>query len=180
LLQRSTVDLDDEPFEALQGEATASSESLAGLPDDALASPPAPFDPKTSLRQFKQEARLMTRQEREKEGARLMAEADRLAASGELVGNQLVFTKIAILKDTYPNDPERLAEEAAKVRAEREAQLAARPPIDHGPDHARYKEREAEIVREVLAMDTYPDGLDRDAYLARRLAEVRAELYGEE
>ncbi|WP_256618862.1 hypothetical protein [Parvularcula maris] len=131
-----------------------------------------------SLRQFSENAKRMTREERQAEAERLLAEADRLAAEGGLVGDQLVFTKTLILRDAYQDDPKRLAEEVAKVRAEREAQLAARPPIDHGPDYARYKEREAEVLREVLAMDSYPEGLDRDGYLAKRLAKVRAEVYG--
>ncbi len=45
------------------------------------------------------------------------------------------------------------------------------------PKFVNYKQKEKQVLSEVLAMETYPDGLTRDQYLARRLAEVRTQVY---
>ena len=65
-----------------------------------------------------------------------------------------------------------LAEEKAVSEQQWQHYLANRTP-----EHKSYKEREAEIVREVMQMDSYPDGLTRSEYLRQRLDEVRREIY---
>lgn len=146
-------------------------EALAELEEERLAL-------RTAYRAFAENARRMTDEEKAVEAQRLLAEVDAGEERDELVGDQPLMMRLAIFRVMYDRDEAAFARAAAKARADRAAQVAALPPVEHGPLHDRYKEREARILREVLAMESYPDGLSRDAYLARRLAEARAEIYG--
>lgn len=130
------------------------------------------------VRAFAETSRTMPLEERERRGAELIAEVDRARAEGLLVADQPLFMKIAIYRSVFQNDEEGLARVVETLRAQRAEELASRPPVDHGPLYDQYKVREAEIVQEVLAMETYPDGLSRSAYLAQRLQEAREEIYG--
>ena len=69
---------------------------------------------------------------------------------------------------------ERVAADQART-----ARRQAAPPPDHGPAFTDYKAREAAILAEVLARDSFPGGMSREAYLEERLAEARREAYGE-
>ena len=129
------------------------------------------------VRDFSEKTRVMTREEREARGRELVADVDKAKADGLLVADQPLYMKIAIFRSVYGEDEQALGEAVAEARAEREAEIAARPPIDHGPLHDRYKAEEARILDEVLGMSSYPRGLSREEYLAERLAEARARIY---
>lgn len=129
------------------------------------------------VRAFNEASLTMPREERERLGDALLAAVDQAEEDGLLVADQPEFMKIAVYRSIYQGDREGLEREVQALAAERAARRESLPPIDHGPIHDQYKEREAEILAEVLAMDSYPDGLSQSAYLAQRLQALREELY---
>ena len=101
---------------------------------------------------------------------------------GKLAAQQLVtpfeelMIRLALSKHTLSEDD--FQEESTRLMAEydrtvKQKQSGTKP----NSKHLAYKEKEQEIMYEVLAMDEYPDGLSRDEYLKQRLDQVRSEVY---
>ena len=88
------------------------------------------------------------------------------------------FLKLALMKKTLPEDEfneyaNKLLEKNKKIAQKRHQEYLNNRP----PEFNAFKEREAAIIEEVLLMETYPDGLSQEAYLAQRLSEARASIY---
>jgi len=106
----------------------------------------------------------------------LERQLNRLEADKKVTASEALALRLALIE---PDDEQAkakglaLIEQYDRERQERLAAIRANPD----PEFRSYKAREAEIVKEVLAMDHYPDGLSREEYLARRLAEARQDAY---
>ena len=85
------------------------------------------------------------------------------AAGGDRAAN---LQRAQALAQQYRSDTER--REAAYLQAQQ-----------NDPRFRSYKQREADIVAEVQAMERIPGGMDRDAYLRQRLQEAREAAYAQ-
>ncbi|MGH8081411.1 MAG: hypothetical protein ACREP7_12630, partial [Lysobacter sp.] len=100
-------------------------------------------------------------------------------ASGELSAGEAMLLEIGLIQATVPDVTEqaRLGQRVIdryRTRTEqREREWAQRPK----PQFDAYKRREADIVREVMAMPQVPAGLGRDEYLRQRLQQAREQIY---
>lgn len=81
-----------------------------------------------------------------------------------MADEQQQIEQIRALRERYEADAQR-----------RNAQAAEQAD----PMFQLYKVRESQIVAEVMALQTIPDGLSRDEYLRRRLQAEREQLLGE-
>lgn len=118
----------------------------------------------------------------------LSQDVDRREQNRELSGDEATMMRVGLIQVAVKDPRERVIQiqevidrqrekTAARQRAllaqqQRDAQaLLARQQRD--AQLREYKAQEARIVSEVLAMDSYPDGLSRDAYLRQRLQAAR-------
>ncbi len=115
---------------------------------------------------------------KQQELAELNEEVDSLNQQQRISDAESLMMKLALLK-LYPDSEQAKQISLAlvqKYRAISDARLQFY--IDNpDPQFKDYKQRESEVVREVMDMSVYPDGLTRDQYLAKRLAEIRKQVY---
>lgn len=120
----------------------------------------------------------MTAEDRAHEARQIEQELARLEQAGGMSAGETLLIRAGLIRETVPAGPEREAQFKAlqqRYTAETQRRLAsaqARPD----PQFESYKVRESEIVSEVMAMQTIPDGLTRDEYLRRRLQSAREQL----
>jgi hypothetical protein len=99
-------------------------------------------------------------------------------AEGEIAAAEALTLRSGLVRETVPDPVEQLVairglQEHYQQQGERkQAEWEARAD----PELGLYKAREREIVDEVMAMTTIPDGLTRDEYLRRRLQSAREQL----
>jgi hypothetical protein len=99
-------------------------------------------------------------------------------AEGEIAAAEALTLRSGLVRETVADPVEQLVamrglQEHYQQQGERkQAQWEARAD----PELELYKAREREIVDEVMAMTTIPDGLTRDEYLRRRLQSAREQL----
>jgi hypothetical protein len=99
-------------------------------------------------------------------------------AEGEIAAAEALTLRSGLIRETVADPVEQLVairglQEHYQQQGERkQAQWDARTD----PELGLYKAREREIVDEVMAMTTIPDGLTRDEYLRRRLQRAREQL----
>jgi hypothetical protein len=99
-------------------------------------------------------------------------------AEGEIAAAEALTLRSGLIRETVTDPVEQLVairglQEHYQRQGERkQAEWEARSD----PDLELYKAREREIVDEVMAMTTIPDGLTRDEYLRRRLQSAREQL----
>jgi hypothetical protein len=99
-------------------------------------------------------------------------------AEGEIAAAEALTLRSGLVRETVPDPVEQLVairglQEHYQQQGERkQAEWEARTD----PELGLYKAREREIVDEVMAMTTIPDGLTRDEYLRRRLQSAREQL----
>jgi hypothetical protein len=99
-------------------------------------------------------------------------------AEGEIAAAEALTLRSGLIRETVTDPVEQLVairglQEHYQQQGERkQAQWEARAD----PELGLYKAREREIVDEVMAMTTIPDGLTRDEYLRRRLQSAREQL----
>jgi len=129
-------------------------------------------------REFFASAAQMDAEDRVHEAQRLEQELTRLEQAGGLSAGETLLIRAGLIRETVPDGAQRDAQLQAlqqRYRTETQLRLAAaqaRPD----PQFESYKARETEIVNEVMAMETIPDGLSRDEYLRRRLQSAREQL----
>lgn len=106
---------------------------------------------------------------------------NQLERDGRVIGFEAMHLKLSWLalntddEASYERQATALIEGyAARDRA---AQKAFKP--ESIPGFSDYKAREAEIIAEVNAMDSFPQGQTRQQYLRERLLEARIAAYGE-
>jgi hypothetical protein len=99
-------------------------------------------------------------------------------AEGEIAAAEALTLRSGLIRETVTDPVEQLVairglQEHYQRQGERkQAEWEARSD----PDLELYKAREREIVDEVMAMTTIPDGLTREEYLRRRLQSAREQL----
>jgi hypothetical protein len=130
-----------------------------------------------NIRDLLENAATWTLEVRERRARELQLALRRYEERGEVSAAESVMLQIAVIRAREP-------ELAAQEREIRE--LLARYSDDYesrmeawrtrrDPVFMRYKQRERDVVREVLEMPELPEGVDRGEYLRQRLLEVRIE-----
>jgi hypothetical protein len=99
-------------------------------------------------------------------------------AEGEIAAAEALTLRSGLVRETVADPVEQLV--AIRGLQEHYQQQGERKQEEWetraDPDLELYKAREREIVDEVMAMTTIPDGLTRDEYLRRRLQSAREQL----
>lgn len=106
----------------------------------------------------------------------LSQELSRIERAGGMSAGETFLLRAGLIRATESDEQQQMAQlRALKERYE----SSARPRSDQpqaDPMFQLYKVRESEIVAEVMALQTIPDGLTRDEYLRRRLQAAREQL----
>jgi hypothetical protein len=154
----------------------------APFADAAVVQSPVDVDTRARFneqaRAFFANAAQMTAEDRAREARRLEQELTRLEQAGGLFAGETLLIRAGLIRETVPAGAQQDAQLRAlraRYRVETQRRVAsaqARPD----PQFGSYKVREREIVDEVMAMATIPDGLSRDEYLRRRLQSAREQL----
>jgi hypothetical protein len=112
----------------------------------------------------------------------LNREIGRREQTRELSAGEAVTLRLGLIQVAVKDESERLRQAQSIVNSYREQteakQRAFLAQQRRDTQFQAYKAREASIVSEVLAMQTYPGGLSRDDYLRVRLQEARERIYG--
>lgn len=108
--------------------------------------------------------------------AGLQQKLEELASQKLVTPFEELMIRLGLLK--YTTDEATFESESARLIAEYKSMIEAeKSTASPDPKHMTYKEREHQIMKEVLSMEEYPDGLSRDDYLKQRLDQVRSEVY---
>jgi hypothetical protein len=154
--------------------ASVESESVVRIPVDVDAR--AHFN--EQARAFFADAAQMTADHRLHEARQLEQELTRLEQAGGLSAGETILMRAGLIRETVPAGAQQDAQLQAlqqRYRAETQRRIAT-AQARQDPQFGSYKVRETEIVSEVMAMETIPDGLSRDEYLRRRLQSAREHL----
>jgi hypothetical protein len=129
-------------------------------------------------RAFFANAAQMGAEDRAREAQQLEQELTRLEQAGGLSAGETLLIRAGLIRETVPAGAQQDAQlQALQQRYRAETQLRVAAALAHpDPQFGSYKVRESEIVNEVMAMETIPDGLTRDEYLRRRLQSAREQL----
>lgn len=128
-------------------------------------------------RNFLQQASTLSDAERQAQAEALVAEIDRREAEDELSLNEALLMQLGMVKVSYADEAQQAA--AVDRLMARYRQRSADREAQRQPDErfAAYKQDEARIVAEVMAMTSIPGGLSRDEYLRERLQQAREQAY---
>lgn len=128
-------------------------------------------------RNFLQQASTLSDAERQAQAEALVAEIDRREAEDELSLNEALLMQLGMVKVSYADEAQQAA--AVDRLMARYRQRSADREAQRQPDQrfAAYKQDEARIVAEVMAMTSIPGGLSRDEYLRERLQQAREQAY---
>jgi hypothetical protein len=131
------------------------------------------------LRAFFADARALPEAERAARSSALLAQLDAQERDGRVLPEEAHLIRLAVLRVTV-DDPAVLESETRRVNDDyrRHVERAAANRIPD-PRDGEYQVRQAEIAREVMALDEIPDGLSREDYLRRRLRDLRIEVYAD-
>jgi hypothetical protein len=129
-------------------------------------------------REFFASAAQMDAEDRAHEAQQLEQELTRLEQAGGLSAGETLLIRAGLIRETVPPGAQRDAQlQALQQRYRDETQLRLAAAQTHpDPQFGSYKARETEIVNEVMAMESIPDGLSRNEYLRRRLQTAREQL----
>ncbi|GAA4652578.1 hypothetical protein GCM10023116_48620 [Kistimonas scapharcae] len=109
----------------------------------------------------------------------VMTDINTMAERAEISAGESLFLKLAWLNQTE-SDTDVLKEKAARL-IEDSVQAGAQQrqdPTDN-PQFQEYKTLEAELVKDVMAMEQFPGGQSRSRYLAMKLQELRENVYAQ-
>jgi len=154
--------------------APVGSEMIVQAPVDVAAR--ERFNERT--REFFATAAQRSAEDREREAQQLEQELTRLEQAGGMSAGETLLIRAGMIRETVPGGQQQDAQLQAlreRYNAEtrhRVATAQARPD----PQFGSYKVRESEIVNEVMAMQSIPDGLTRDEYLRQRLQSAREQF----
>jgi hypothetical protein len=129
-------------------------------------------------REFFAQAPALPPDEARQRAATLSTELTRIEQAGGMSAGEVFLLRAGLIRATEPDEQQQAAQiRALKERYERDSrQRSAQAQSD--PMFDLYKVREREIVAEVMALQTIPEGLSRDEYLRRRLQTEREQLLG--
>ncbi|TQV87203.1 hypothetical protein [Aliikangiella coralliicola] len=136
------------------------------------------FHTRDRFRQFFEDAEQLDDVTKQNQFAELNQEVELLEKQKKISNAESLMMKLALLKHAPDSAQAKeigqvLIDEYKAIAAERERKFRDNP----SPQFKTYKQKEKEIVKEVMEMDVYPDGLTREQYLAQRLAELRKQVY---
>ncbi|HEU5134939.1 MAG TPA: hypothetical protein VFU13_07330 [Steroidobacteraceae bacterium] len=170
------------------------SPAVASPKPETISAPPARAEPKSfaatpvdveTRARFNEQARgffasaaQMDEEDRLREAQRLEQELTRIEQAGGLSAGETLMVRAGLIRETVPAGAQQDAQLRAlqeRYRAETQRRVAAAQALSN-PQFGSYKVRESEIVNEVMAMETIPDGLSRDEYLRQRLQSAREQL----
>jgi hypothetical protein len=130
-----------------------------------------------AVRAFFDGYRELGESERAARAAELLGRIEARERDGRLLPQEALVLRLGVLRATV-DDPAVLESESRALIEDyqtRAQQAAANRDPD--PRDARYQVRQAEIAREVMALEEIPGGVARDEYLRERLRELRVEVY---
>lgn len=129
-------------------------------------------------RRFMQKAKALTDEQRRRQAEALARQIDQREAAAELALSEALLLQLG-LAQVQGGDEEAQKARAEQLLARYQALSRQREAQAKAPDarFSRYKAEEAQIVSEVTAMSSIPDGLSRDQYLRQRLQEAREQAY---
>ncbi|WP_211828980.1 hypothetical protein [Kistimonas asteriae] len=109
----------------------------------------------------------------------VMTDITTMAERAEISAGESLFLKLAWLNQTE-TDTDVLKEKAARlIEASVQAgALQQQDPTDN-PQFQEYKTLEAELVKEVMTMEQFPDEQSRSRYLAKKLQALRENVYAQ-
>lgn len=129
------------------------------------------------VRQFFREADNLPAEERKRQADQIRHRLAEYEQSKQVSGPEALMVQIAMARLELPDEEAQKAavnELVDRYRAESEARHQAwlnQPK----PEFDAYKEKEKQIVDEVMSMERIPDDMDRNEYLRQRLLEARIE-----
>lgn len=130
------------------------------------------------VREFFARSPALSAEERTSRAQTIAGEITRREAAGEVAAAEALTLRSALIRETVADPAEQM--EAIAALQEHYRQQGARKQAEWqtrmDPEFELYKAREREIVDEVMALTTIPDGLTRDEYLRRRLQSAREQL----
>lgn len=103
-----------------------------------------------------------------------------IEAEGRIMAYEAMALKLAWLERNSASKAEfdRAAGELVESYRQKSQQSAEEyDPYEDVPGFVEYKEMEAQVVREIQQMATFPDGMSKQEYLRMRLQEVREKAY---
>ena len=127
-------------------------------------------------REFFAQAPALSNQEARRRAALISRELSRIERAGGMSAGETFLLRVGLIRAAEPDEQQ----QAAQIRALKERYAIDRRERTAQPDpmFELYKVRESEIVAEVMALETIPNGLSREEYLRRRLQEAREQLLG--
>lgn len=131
-----------------------------------------------AYRSFASRAAELSPAQRASQAQALREQIERYEQRSELAMSESLLLQLGLIKLTTDDEQAQKDQASALVAryqalsAEREAK-AAQPSAEF----QRYKSDEKRIVEEVLRMDSFPDGLNRDEYLRQRLQQAREQHF---
>lgn len=133
------------------------------------------------VREFVRDGAKMGAVERSERAREIAQEIERREKNKELSAGEAVLLKISLIQNSIDDEAEKVRQVESLVAqyrrdaAQREAAWLAQQQRD--ARFQNYKAREAQIIAEVMAMQSFPNGLSRDEYLRLRLQEARETIY---
>ncbi len=136
------------------------------------------FGLRESVQQFFDEADSLDEETKKQKQQALEEELNQLAEQKRLSQSEKLMLQLAFIKlnpdtESAKKQAEVLISEYQKIAEARHQAFVNNP----SENFKNYKLKEKTIVAEIMQMETFPDGLTRDQYLAKRLAEARADAY---
>lgn len=129
-------------------------------------------------RRFMQEAATLSAAQKQRQAEALARQIDQREAAAELALSEALLLQLG-LAQVQGGDEAMQKARADQLLARYQALSQQRETRSKVSDahFSRYKAEEAQIVSEVTAMQSIPDGLSRDQYLRQRLQEAREQAY---
>jgi len=130
-------------------------------------------------REFFAQAPALPPDEARQRAETIAKELSRIEQAGGMSAGETFLLRAGLIRATEPDEQKQAAqlralEERYEIETRRRSAQAQSDPM-----FQLYKVREGEIVAEVMAMQSIPDGLSRDEYLRRRLQAAREQLLAE-
>lgn len=171
----------------LKNETVTPSLSAELLSEQSLSPEPLPeeyqdyisqFETGDKLRHLVKDAANLSDQEKALKMQQVQQEIDKLKQAEKLSQVEYLMLQLALLKLSPDSEKAKqqsvqLIEQYRQIAAERQQEFINNPD----PQFKDYKLREKAIVAEIMSMQVFPDGLTKEEYLARRLAEAREAAY---
>lgn len=129
-------------------------------------------------REFFVKAASLNDNDKQHQAEQIEQQANHYQQQGFVSASEALMLKLALLKLTL-NDSAFEQQGQALVAQYKKDYDVAYEQWRNSPDaqFSEYKSQEADIVKRVMAMDSFPDGLSRDEYLRRELEKARIAAY---